>query len=417
MILRNECTEDAASMVPNPIRWYQCSWWCFSAAAVANDKESSLERVGKIAIASKQARIGDWGAAAVPGRVANGSWRRVGRSPRKHRTESIFNCCETNERIMRPQRRGGESSNVAAAVRERLHSTVGLSPSMEWLKDCLSSLDETNNENRHHHHNNDKNVEALAMDVLQQVLVHDLRDIVRTTTTTTLEDDDDTAPTTTNLATHSHQHMIAMLQRAVQSSLSPPYKATLPASFRLMVQVEEWVDVAKNAAARLEETTTTTTKRCFKISYSHGSPPESTPLAGRDENSPNNAPLVAMELAPLIGCSTISAAAGLKVVLVGPLTVRHGMAGWTPANALILGGAVERLAAARRHAVQRARAGHGVDPTVQALIWTANTVPDDDETGGTTNAGMHACLDFCMENVFVGWFCWLHCYCVSYSTS
>ena len=205
----------------------------------------------------------------------------------------------------------------------------------DWLTACRIHLRETNQP-------------ETADSVLYQVLHSDLRNVVK-------RDEDD-----------------GILRRALSQN-----HENLDASFSLMVQVEELLDVSLNAEARLEVGPASSTAptpignqrmRCLKLYLSDGYHP-----------TPQH--LVAMEVSPLPDLS-VNSKAGLKVVLRGPLTCRNGIIILNPGNAAVLGGSVASLVEIQRKALEQAKkvAGVGVDPTVRALIW--NPVGAEDE-GGT----------------------------------
>jgi hypothetical protein len=102
-----------------------------------------------------------------------------------------------------------------------------------------------------------------------------------------------------------------------------------------------------------------------------------------------------MEVEPIPALS-VNSKAGVKVVMRGPLQIRHGLLLWQPvyrppdnaggnvnnnANAAavqqitVLGGCVAELVQIQATALQQAKlvAGVGVDPTVRALIWNPET--------------------------------------------
>jgi hypothetical protein len=110
-------------------------------------------------------------------------------------------------------------------VREKLDRIAGVQPSQHWLQDCWAELGMTGANN------------CTADAVLQQILHHDLRDVVRQ------------FPPAENDANHPS----VLLRRALQDSMSAQhnYKSELPPSFRLLVQVEELLDVSQNAETRL----------------------------------------------------------------------------------------------------------------------------------------------------------------------
>ena len=221
-------------------------------------------------------------------------------------------------------------------IHSQLERVAGVCPSQEWLTACRAHLRETNQPDT-------------PDAILHQVLHADLRNVVVRNEPSVLR----------RALVESHQH-----------------KSILPESFRLLVQVEELLDVSLNAEARLSMGPASPTApapignqrlRCLKLYLSDGY------LA-------NNQHLVAMEVSPLSDLSANSKA-GIKVVLRGPLECRFGIIMLHPGNATVLGGCVASLLEMQRKALEQAQrlAGVGVDPTVRALIWN----PEGAEEPGT----------------------------------
>jgi hypothetical protein len=95
---------------------------------------------------------------------------------------------------------------------------------------------------------------------------------------------------------------------------------------------------------------------------------------------------VAVEVSPILGSGVIGGPKllpGTKILLFGPIIVRHGMIGVHDGNCIILGGQVERLIQIQHQAIEKAKqlSGHGIDPTIRALIWN-NRPNDEDENDG-----------------------------------
>jgi len=233
---------------------------------------------------------------------------------------------------------------AAADVASQLLEKVGVCPSSHWLEDCTISL------------GNDASTDA----VLQQILHHDLRDVVR--------EFNDASPR--NL-------QAVALHQALNQSLSSDNAVDLPASFQLLMQVEEFVDVSVNAQLRLAHGPTGRTaptpvgnqrNRCLKMVVSDG--------------YDNETPMLALEISPI---ETLSAQsyAGLKVMVRGPMQVRHGVMLWTPGNVSALGGHVEALVEIQQAAIKQAQrvAGIGVDATVRALIGNQGDLENQEPTG------------------------------------
>ena len=246
----------------------------------------------------------------------------------------------------------------ASIIRQQLLEVAGVSPSSHWFDDCRAALQLSGQG-----HSSDA--------FLQQILYHDLRDVVR------------------ELAESDHPEYYGSLsegaldlrQAQAQSMLaSNQYKAVLPSSFRLLVQLEEILDVSANAQARYEHGPASNAsptsvgnqqKRCLKIVYSDG--------------YDNDEILVATETSPIPSLS-VQSRAGCKVILTGPIQVRHGMALWSHTTTFVLGGEVEALVQVQKAAIEHAKrvAGVGIDPTIKALIWNnQHPLGEDGEPQGT----------------------------------
>ena len=233
-----------------------------------------------------------------------------------------------------------------STVRQSLLETAGVQPSSHWLEDCQTALGASSEPDA----------------ILQQILHHDLRDVVREL----------------NNEENGISEAAAALRRAQAQSLQPPdCKAQLPDTFRLLVQVEEFVDVSVNAQVRLTHGPTSTTeptavgnqqKRCLKLLISDGYPFDTL--------------LVALEISPIPAISAHSHA-GLKILLSGAIQIRHGVCMLHPGNTTVLGGQVPELVEIQRKALEQAKrvAGVGVDPTVKALIWNPDQGLDEEGQG------------------------------------
>lgn len=244
-------------------------------------------------------------------------------------------------------------------IRQQLLEVAGVSPSSHWFDDCRAALQLSGQGN---------SPDAF----LQQIIHHDLRDVVRELTGSGQQE---------NYGPFSDA-AIALRQAQTQSMLaSNRYKALLPSSFRLLVQLEEILDVSANAQARYEHGPASNAsptpvgnqqKRCLKMVYSDG--------------YDNDEILVATESAPIPSLS-VQSRAGCKVILTGPLQLRHGVALWNSATTFVLGGEVEALVQVQKAAIEQAKraAGVGIDPTIKALIWNnQQTLGEDGEPQGRT---------------------------------
>ncbi|KAL7576087.1 hypothetical protein ACA910_000868 [Epithemia clementina (nom. ined.)] len=320
------------------------------------------------------------------------------------------------------------------AIRSALRTKAGVEPSHHWLTDCLDAL---LLESQHHpggnSDNNNNNDTTLADECLYQILHHDLRDVIRT-----FDDDDDDGESRNNAPSSTSSLPSVQLRKAIQESRKKQEnnngnhgcKTMLPASFRLLVQMEEFLDVSQNATTRLEvgpassnapAPTGSQTNRCLKLAFSDGYHPitglaqhycsDDDEQQQQQENLNSNHPtttttrtghpstgpaglLVAMEVAVIPQMSSNSHA-GLKVLLTGPISVRHGVLLLHPGNAIVLGGHVPELVKLQQEALEQAKrvAGIGVDPTIRALIGT-NPIAEEDEDGeDRANQGEHESRD------------------------
>jgi RecQ mediated genome instability protein len=263
-------------------------------------------------------------------------------------------------------------------MRESLHR-LGVDPSSHWLQDCQTALRLTQEH---------ESVDA----VVQQILYHDLRDVVRTFD----ENDHDASSFPAAVA----------LRQYVQASLQE--KVVVPATWGpLLLQIEETVDVSENVMTRLQHGPVAAhnptavgnqLRRCLKIAAVDGYYAQ-----GQRRSSPHSvanvdAPVVTsgqvyclMEVSPIPQLS-VNSRAGLKMVLRGPLVIRRGLImlhgsttnNQAASNLTILGGQVERLVQMQRAALQQASriAGVGMDPTIRALIGNNTTGIEDEDRHG-----------------------------------
>ena len=248
---------------------------------------------------------------------------------------------------------------TSTAIRTKLEQIAGVMPSEGWLLACQAFLRLTN--------------EDTADAVLHQVLHADLRDVVR--------------PLESNSTTiHTASHSPILLRSSLQQSMSDELrKVTLPENFRLLVQVEELLDVSLNAEARYSLGPASATaptpvgnqrSRLLKLYMADGHLPPTH--------------LLAMETTPIPNLS-VHSLAGIKVLLRGPLEIRHGLIQLNPSNTTVLGGSVSDLVVIQRKALEQARrlAGVGVDPTVKALCWNNadDALLNQEEDEGESSSG------------------------------
>ena len=256
-------------------------------------------------------------------------------------------------------------------LREQLEQTLGLLISNDWYDDCYAALQQQQQQHEPQR--------SVTMDLIfEQLLYHDLRNVVRGSNH--LHDEQ-------RLSTPAQ-----LLRNAIADSLPHPSnetttgggsnKITLPSNFRCSLQIEEICDVSKNSESRL----TTPTATVSSISSCHK-------MCLIDGYFPGSA-LVAMEVASITAAgpdtsytaTTVAAPKllpGTKLMIFGPVVVRHGIMGLHSGNCIVLGGFVERLIQIQNQALEKAKqlSGHGIDPTIRALIWNNKHNENDDNDG------------------------------------
>jgi hypothetical protein len=245
-------------------------------------------------------------------------------------------------------------------VSDQLQNIVGLRPSASWMGNYRANSPQQHG--------------GQADAILQHILYQDLRNVVR-------EEDPPASNNNNTLSWARQWRQMAQSQEAnnnnnLQETL---FQGTLPESFCLMVQVEEIVDVSRNAETRYEAGGGNPQNRCLKLCISDGYFDNGTPfpVPSNDSNSINSQPISimsAMEVSPIPNLA-FNSKAGIKLVLKGPIDMRWGIMMLNEGNTLVLGGEVPHLIEIQAKAVEQARklAGVGVDPTVRALIWNPET--------------------------------------------
>ena len=270
---------------------------------------------------------------------------------------------------------GGVTMNIANMdLREHLRQTLGLTLSNDWYHDCFAALQQ---QQRSRSINSDM--------ILEQILYQDLRDVVRDNLYEMR-----TPPSPSVLSTQAQ-----LLRNAVTESLqqnersTTSSKITLPSSFRCCLQIEEICDVSKNAESRFATPMSTSLSSCHKICLIDGYYPGVS------------AALVAMEVAPIVvpGIGAAKLLPGTKLLLFGPIIIRNGMIGIHSGNCIVLGGHVERLVCIQNQAMEQAKqlSGHGIDPTIRALIWNKHnddTDGIDDEHGDEGKVSLLLLVEF-----------------------
>eukprot|EP00559_Dactyliosolen_fragilissimus_P002570 CAMPEP_0184867188 /NCGR_PEP_ID=MMETSP0580-20130426/25337_1 /TAXON_ID=1118495 /ORGANISM="Dactyliosolen fragilissimus" /LENGTH=710 /DNA_ID=CAMNT_0027367289 /DNA_START=94 /DNA_END=2223 /DNA_ORIENTATION=- len=292
-------------------------------------------------------------------------------------------------------------------MEERFSRLAGVRPSQVWLDSCRQHLQSNS-------HGEGTEEDA----ILHQILNSDLRDVVRS-----FESEDMTAMNdgfNGNIQNERRMSKGFQLRHSMVQSmpgvgnntneLSGACKSILPDDFRLMVQIEELLDVSLNAEARVSVGPASPNAptpvgnqrlRCLKMCISDGYFPnglsqsrttENDTLDG-DHNGNQNHDLnvehiIAMEENPIPNLS-VHSRAGIKVLLRGPIVVRLGILMLHEGNATILGGCIPSYLRVQKKAREAAArlAGVGVDPTVKALIWNPHTGMEQDEDEGDHESG------------------------------
>jgi hypothetical protein len=152
-------------------------------------------------------------------------------------------------------------------------------------------------------------------------------------------------------------------------------KVSLPPTFRLLVQVEELLDVSLNAEDRLKVGPAELTSpspvgnqrmRCLKLAFSDGySNSKGDETMVESVGSVSTPSIIGMEVNPIPNLS-VQSQPGVKVLLRGPMTIRMGMLLLNEFNALVLGGCVAELIPIQKKARDMAAriAGVGVGKTL-----------------------------------------------------
>ncbi|GMI46390.1 hypothetical protein TrCOL_g11175 [Triparma columacea] len=218
--------------------------------------------------------------------------------------------------------------------------------------------------------------------VYMQVINSDIRDSVngRSTTTSQLREAIQTS-----------------LSQAQESGQGSPPTPSVDENFRLMVQVDELVDVSTNAERRAERGASRTqgfsnpgyyNGRCMKIAICDGWVREGGDggeggEGGGEVTGGFALPVIAMEVTPIPDLS-VNTLAGCKVVLKGPFPVVLGVALLHPSNVLVLGGSVDVLVAMQEQAVEAGRRTYGNGrggATLRALVTSREEEREGEEEG------------------------------------
>ena len=292
-------------------------------------------------------------------------------------------------------------------MRERLCSQAGVNPTNEWLSVCRNYLRQQPSSN------DDED------DVLHQIIHTDLRNVVRhcsavddNNATGTGNDagisDVPSSSRTSNIRNNDsdvRSHSRILRQSIINSckiqnennrgsNTDNCCKAVLPHGFLLMLQIEELLDVSKNAESRLSLGPASSTspapvgnqsRRCLKLLLSDGyyenGSSQPANAANNNAGSISTNQFVAMETKPIPNLSAHSMP-GIKVVLSGPIYIYMGVLMLDSSNTAVVGGFIPSLIQVQKKAISCAAkvAGVGIDPTYRALVWNPDTGMEDGKT-------------------------------------
>jgi len=315
------------------------------------------------------------------------------------------------------------SSSPHRSLQEQLENQAGVRPSHCWLDQCVRYLRDGNGNNSNNNNN------AGAEEIWNQILHADLRDVVREERENNYTGGSSTGATAAmqlrNALKTPKERLITATTNTGNAANHPANtkcnttkyqsrKTTLPSNFRLLVQMEEAIDVSMNGEQQLAamgggggtaaiaaannrngdrnnnnngpqgQGNRNPKYRCLKMALSDGyytdgkALPSSSNARMDEEGKENDAVLMAMETSPLRNLS-VSSPPGLKLLLHGPIDVRLGLLQLNDENCAVMGGEIEGWKEVWKKAKEKAQRekGLGVDPTIKALIW--NPLMGDEE--------------------------------------
>lgn len=253
---------------------------------------------------------------------------------------------------------------------DQLSRVVGLRPSQKWLEACRRRLHQLG-------------VDITADNILFQALDLDLRDVIRFDSNHS-----------SSLNSDSPSVLLRRKCKESMDCMGNSAKSTLPATFRLCMQIEELLDVSKNAEERLAHGPASITsptpigdqsRRCMKMIMSDGyfdNGSSSRPLLSGHDDALSMHSLIAMETRPIPNLS-VHSRPGIKVVISGPIDIRYGILMLHPGNTFVLGGSIPALIPIQKKAMELAAkdAGVGIDATFRALVWNPEAGIDETDEG------------------------------------
>jgi len=285
-------------------------------------------------------------------------------------------------------------------ISDRLNRSLSIHPCRSWFDACLQHVNDTESSTI-------SELDDYCTVVFHQILHSDLRNVVRnenmegisdpkTTTTSTIQDHEsiknsillrnaieesidrikDHKTTTTE---HRHDPSSSYSSSTIPTNSVTSTKVSLPSHFKLLVQIEELLDVSLNAEDRLKVGPSSLSSptpvgnqrhRCLKMVLSDGYPDHhtnrsiSSSAVRRDVDTfinTSNSILIAMELSPIPNLS-VNSQPGVKILLRGAITIRMGILLLNEANSIVLGGCVTDLIPYQQKAREKAAriAGIGV---------------------------------------------------------
>jgi len=284
-----------------------------------------------------------------------------------------------------------QQPDVYKMVQQQRLTSIGISPSSDWLEACLKYLQQ-------------QNQTADEDSILHQILNTDLRDVVRCVggdVDVEFDGDGDgdgdvkVEPPATDSPSILRDAIIASKKENKRES-NNSCKSKLPESFRCMVQIEELLDVSMNAEQRLTLGPTSSSsptpignqnKRCLKMLMSDGYSSDGRRNFNSDDIG-TQIHVVAMETEPIPSLS-VHSKPGIKVILSGPIVIRFGILMLDQSNTTVLGGCIPELIPIQKKAMDLAAklAGVGIDPTFRALVWNPDTGMEDDQDEGEGESG------------------------------
>lgn len=298
-------------------------------------------------------------------------------------------------------------------VRDQLESEAGVSPSISWLEQCVRHIRGHNGNNNNNDVISSSNIDqAETESIWDQIRHSDLRNVIREPSSS---NNNSNAASGATINTAANAAAMQLRQAISQSKMTNSSsnaanngnssnnsrnKAVLPQNFQLMIQLEEVVDGTQNSEQRLASMGANNSLiasssnnnsnqynnsnssnnnnnnnrsekwRSLKMVFSDGYYSNGLRTYSNNNNNEENNVLYAMEISPITNLSTASVP-GTKILLHGPITIRHGMLQLNDENAFVIGGQVpswrEIWTKAREKALREG--GVGVDPTIKALIW------------------------------------------------